>query len=261
MFTFAIANQKGGVGKTTVTLSAAGELGRTGQRVLVIDSDPAEGSTITLAPPDFDAEQQPTLYDVYDSRQSGVAADAIIETGWDNVWLLPGDYQVGAFEQRERGSEQRMRTALKGVTDFDIVLIDCPGSMGPLTDAAMVAADAVIIVTEPGRLAQRTVGAVKDAIKEIQAYYNPGLYLAGVILNNRTGRTAASNVRADQLRETHGVLVWEPMLPHRPAVFGQITEYGAPLDPNASDPNTAETAGMIDQLARRMIQEVSDAQA
>lgn len=224
-----IANQKGGVGKTTVTLGLASAAAVVGHRVLVVDLDPQGASTWVLGI-DPDTIDRGTI-DVLRSNRSGGARSAILPSEWghliDVLPATPGLQQLeilrpGGLEQLFGGSkpQRRLRTALEGVTaGYGMVIVDCPPSLGDLTANGLTAADETIIVVEPTALGLRGVGPVAALIEEVWEQHNGELDLAGVILN----RVPARSVDALEHRETLSRLVgssslWEPSIPHRVVV-------------------------------------------
>lgn len=226
---YSIANQKGGVGKTTVTLLLGDALAVRGKRVLLVDVDPQANLTDTLAPPEWDASVSPTLADVFADGTAGAAAGAIVKSRWGGIDLLPGDLQIARFDaSRDLGSEHRLKVALAGCVDnYDYVLIDCPRALGPLTDAALVASHGLIGVAEPTRDAAKGLRLLMDTVDVISRFYNPGLSLTGVVLN-RQGRTQTKVARAAEVHEALGATVWGAPLPEW-AVVAKVVEYGVPL--------------------------------
>ena len=240
----AVANQKGGVGKTTLTLAIASEVARRGGRALVIDADPQANATDTIAGEDFDADDFPTLYDAFVSGEDGAAAGAIRATTWPGVDIVPGDIQVARYDEHSGiGSEQRLRTALAGIAGYDIALIDCPRALGALTTAALTAANQVLVVAEPTKDSLKGVGMLMETTVAVRKHYNPSLIVAGVVLN-RFGRTKARSIRADQLRDALGGQVWEPPLPEWSAI-ARISEAGDRLPIIGSETDRAAQAGRI----------------
>ena len=240
----AVANQKGGVGKTTLTLAIASEVARRGKRALVVDADPQANATDTIAGDDFDADDAPTLYDALVAGDDGAAAGAIRESSWPGVDLVPGDIQVARYDEYTGiGSEQRLRTALAGIEGYDIILIDCPRALGALTSAALTAANQVLVVAEPTKDSLKGVAMVMESTETVRKHYNHDLTVAGVVLN-RFGRTKARSVRADQLREALGEQVWEPPLPEWSAI-ARINEAGDRLPIIGPDTDRAAQAGRI----------------
>lgn len=233
----AVANQKGGVGKTTVSLACVSEAARRGLRALLVDNDPQANATDTIAGADFDPDDVPTLYDVFAAGESGAAAGAIIPSVWAGVDLLPGDLQCARYDEYSgMAAEQRLKTALAGVTDdYDLVVIDCPRALGALTSAALTVATQLLIVAEPTKDSLKGVVMVLDTAETVREHYNPQLAVAGIIIN-RMGRTKARSMRADQLRESLAGQVWEPALPEW-SVVARISETaqqlpitGGPMD-------------------------------
>jgi chromosome partitioning protein len=240
----AIANQKGGVGKTTLTLAIASEVARRGGRSLVIDADPQANATDTIAGDAFDADEDHTLYDVLEADEAGGIARAIRPSIWERVDLVAGDIQCAHHDERSGiGAEQRLRTALHGTTGYDLVVIDCPRALGAITSAALTAANQVLVVAEPTKDSLKGVGMLLDTVEKVRRHYNPTLTVAGVILN-RLGRTKARSLRAEQLREALGEQVWQPALPEWSAI-ARITEAAEQLPVVGPDADRAAQAGRI----------------
>jgi len=254
MITVAIANQKGGVGKTTLSLALAAAGAQRNLSVLVVDADPQANATDTLVP-DFDPETAPTLYDALDGGGRGAAEGAIIPTQWGHVSLVPGDLQSAKHDEWGIAAEQRLRIALDGVdAPYALVIVDCPRALGALTAAAMVYAGNVLVVAEPTKDSLRGVGLVLDTADAITRAYRPDLRTVGVIVN-RIGRTKARSVRAEQLRESLGELVWEPGLPEWSAI-ARVTETGEQLQIGAAG-RAGEAAWIISRYLDRLIKETS----
>lgn len=244
MHIVSVANQKGGVGKTTLTLAIAGEVARRGGRSLVVDADPQANATDTIAGDDFDPSDVSTLYDVFVSGEDGAAAGAVRPTIWPGVDLVPGDIECARYDEFSGiGSEQRLKTALFDVQGYDLILIDCPRALGAITSAALTASTHVLVVAEPTKDSLKGVGMLLETADAVRKHYNPGLAVAGVVLN-RLGRTKARSVRADQLREALGGQVWEPPLPEWSAI-ARIAETGERLPVVGPDSDRAAQAGRI----------------
>jgi chromosome partitioning protein len=217
MTTVALLNQKGGVGKTTVTLGLASAAQAVGDRVLVVDLDPQASATWTLGIVPDDATLG--IADVLAADAKGAAAEAIVESAWSpNVWVLPSS---GGLADREHDSgrllERRLAKALDGATEgFDLVLIDCPPSLGGNARGALTAADLAIIVVEPASYSLRGVAAVLDLIDDVWDRSNPELDFAGVIVNKMPAVSGEAERRNDELIEMVGrKAVWKPAIPNR----------------------------------------------
>ena len=207
---------KGGVGKTSVVLGLAGAAAERGLRVLVVDLDPQANATASLDPLRTPYTTSDVLYDA----RTGVAADAIVSSGWSPaVRLLPSER---ALEHRATpvgtDSSMRLRRALTGVTDdFDVVLIDCPPSLGELTRNALHAADSALIVTEPSYFAVQGAEQALEAVSVVTDSANPNLRAVGIVANRVRPTLAEHIYRMDEMRAAFGDLVIGG-LPDRSAV-------------------------------------------
>jgi chromosome partitioning protein len=210
--TLAILNQKGGVGKTTVTLGLASAAAVAGRRVLVVDLDPQGASTWVLG---IDPATAPgSVADLLDP-DGPAAGDLIVPSGWGPaVDVLPGSARLQELEQ---GTAERLRRQLTSVEQrYDAILIDCPPSLGNLTRSALTAARHALIVVEPSALGLRGIGGVADLIDDVWDATNPDLELAGVILNRVPAVSAEAERRIDELVRIVGrKAIWRPPVPQR----------------------------------------------
>ena len=191
--TLAVLNQKGGVGKTTVTLGLASAAAVAGRRVLVVDLDPQCASTWVLGiDPGGSRDSVADLLD----PDGPDANELIAPSGWgDRVDVLPGSARLQELEQ---GTARRLREQLTSVEErYDAVLIDCPPSLGNLTRSALTAARHALIVVEPSALGLRGIGGVADLIDEVWDSTNPDLELAGVVLNRVPAVSSEAERRID----------------------------------------------------------------
>lgn len=207
---------KGGVGKTSVVLGLAGAAAERGLRVLVVDLDPQANSTASLDP----ARTPYTTSDVLFDGRPGVAGDAIVTSGWDSlIQLIPSER---ALEHRATpdgpDSSQRLKRALTGVTgSFDLVLIDCPPSLGELTRNALYAATDALVVTEPSFFAVNGAEQALEAVSIVSTHGNPDLRPIGIVANRVRPTLPEHNYRMDELRSAFGDLVLGG-LPDRAAI-------------------------------------------
>lgn len=207
---------KGGVGKTSVVLGLAGAAAERRLRVLVVDLDPQANATASLDP----VRTPYTTSDVlYDGRE-GVAADAIVRSGWgSNIDLVPSER---ALEHRAQASgsdsARRLQRALRGATDpYNLVLVDCPPSLGELTRNALYAANGALIVTEPSYFAVQAAEQALEAVSLVRDSGNSSLRPLGIVAN-RVRPTLPEHVyRMDEMRASFGDLVLGG-LPDRSAV-------------------------------------------
>ncbi|HSL56601.1 MAG TPA: ParA family protein [Acidimicrobiales bacterium] len=219
--TVAVINQKGGVGKTTVTLGLASAARAAGVRTLVVDLDPQGSSSWALGLEVDDATL--TVSDAIAANRDGAAADIVVESGWGApIDVLPAgrDLVQRDTEVRAAHAEHRLRRALTGVVDpYELVLIDCAPSLGLTTRNGLAAADLVLVVVEPAAFSLRGLLAVTDAIDDAWDQDNPGLDLAGVVVNKVPPSSHEADLRLDELAGLVGKrAVWRPFIPQRVAV-------------------------------------------
>ncbi|MFM2077621.1 MAG: hypothetical protein RJA49_1511 [Actinomycetota bacterium] len=237
----AILNQKGGVGKTTVTLGLASAAAQAGHRVLVVDLDPQGSSTWVLG---LDPAQVENSSAEVMSRLP--AAKAMVPSAWGGeVWVVPSSPRLLARDHG--GSPRRLRESLHAVADqFHAVLIDCPPSLGALSTAGLTAADHAVIVVEPSALGLRGIGAVADLVDEVWDAHNPELELTGVIVNKVPAVSSEADRRYDELLRIVGKrAIWQPVIPHRVIVNQAIGER-RPIHTYGS--RSADVSDVFDQL-------------
>src|ERR671930_411566 len=232
---YAIANQKGGVGKTTTAVNVAACIAEAGYETLVVDVDPQGNAPVGLG---ASRNGGPGLYDVLTGNVP--LQDAIRPTEIARLSLLVSTPDLaGATMELPRlpGLETCLRDALHGVRErFAFTLLDCPPSLGPLTVNALVAADRVIVPVQTEYFALEGLASLLDTLSLIQHELNPRLAVAGMILTMHDGRTRLAQDVEREVREHFPELVFDTVIPRNVRV-GEAPSFGLPVtrhDPNCS---------------------------
>jgi len=223
---YAIANQKGGVGKTTTAVNVAACIAAAGYETLVADVDPQGNATVGLGV----ERDGPGLYEVLGGDVP--AGETIRPTAVANLSILASTPDLaGANMELPRlpGSESRLRDALAPVRDrYAFVLLDCPPSLGPLTINALVAADRVIVPVQTEYFALEGLAGLLDTLGLIQRELNPRLTIAGMLLTMHDGRTKLGQDVEAEVRRHFPQLVFDTVIP-RNVRLGEAPSYGRPV--------------------------------
>tara|TARA_R110002126_G_scaffold277560_2_gene423559 strand:- start:45996 stop:46760 length:765 start_codon:yes stop_codon:yes gene_type:complete len=221
----AIANQKGGVGKTTTSVNLAASLGVLEKKVLLIDADPQANASSGLGI-DVDAVELGT-YQVLEHTIS--AKEAIISTTSPNVDIIPAHIDLVAIEIELVDKENREYMLKKSVAeikdDYDYILIDCAPSLGLITLNSLVAADSVIIPIQCEYFALEGLGKLLNTIKSIQNIHNADLDIEGLLLTMFDSRLRLSNQVVDEVRKHFSSMVFDTII-RRNTRLGEAPSYG-----------------------------------
>jgi chromosome partitioning protein len=236
----AVANQKGGVAKTTTVQSLGVALAEQGQRVLVVDLDPQACLTFSLG---FDPDEVgPSLHDVL-VRRAKMADVRRAVPGVDGLHLIPASIDLAGAEVHllsRTGREHVLARALQPILDeHDVVLIDCPPSLGVLTINGLTAAEVVLVPLQCEALSHRGVGQLLETIEDVKQFANDQLRVLGVIPTMYDGRTTHARAVLGQVGERYGLRVFDPPVPKsirfaEAPSFGRSVLQHAPSSPGAA---------------------------
>lgn len=227
---FAVANQKGGVGKTTTIVNLAASLAEMGRTVLVIDLDPQANATSGLG---VTPTRGISLYSVLTGASD--VADIIQPTPYENLNIIPSEVDLAGAEieiARRDDHLQSVRKALARVLDakvFDYILMDCPPSLGILMTASLAAADGVIVTMQCEYYAMEGLSVISSLIDRLRTNgANPNLELQGILMTMFDGRTKLSQEVVSEVRKHFGKKVYDTVIP-RTVRLGEAPSFGKPV--------------------------------
>ncbi len=224
---YAIANQKGGVGKTTTAVNVAACIAEAGYPTLLVDIDPQANATVGLG---LAKDLTPSIYDVLSGEAT--AEEALQPAAVEGLSVLPASPDLAGANMelpRISGSESRLRDALQPIRDrFTFILLDCPPSLGPLTVNALVAADRVIVPVQTEYFALEGLAGLLDTLALVQRELNPRLTVAGMLLTMHDGRTRLARDVEREVRDHFPSLVFDTVIP-RNVRIGEAPSYGRPV--------------------------------
>lgn len=211
-----VCSLKGGVGKTSVTLGLASAALERGLRTLVIDLDPQGDATMALGV----RAEAGDVAGVLDAPGAESVAAATELSSWadDGLDVLAGSERSALHDRLDDGDVDRLRFALSWVSGYDLVLVDCPPSLGGLTRTGLTACDRAVVVTEPGLFAVMAVGRAMRTIDELRRGPAPQLQPLGIAVNRVRARSIEQAFRLEELQTLYGPLVLNPFVPERAAL-------------------------------------------
>jgi chromosome partitioning protein len=232
---YAIANQKGGVGKTTTCLCLGAALAEVGKRVLLIDLDPQAGLTTALGfdPDDFDTTVYAPLIDPESVRLSEI----IVQTKVPNLWIAPSNLDLAGAEAEligEIGWDRNLKELLAAsVNSYEFILVDCPPSLGVLTTNALMAADRVIVPVQTEYLALRGLKQLGKIISKVKRKGNPELKVR-ILRTMYDPRTIHAREIAEEIERIFGAQTYQTVI-KRTVKFADASLAGEPILSYAKD--------------------------
>jgi chromosome partitioning protein len=225
--TIAISNQKGGVGKTTTSINLGACLAMAGKKTLIIDLDPQANTTAGLG---FPTNLPRTIYSALFSQK--IESDTIQSTVIDQLFLIPSDINLSGAEVElvsVENREFRLKNVINSLdSNFDIILIDCPPSLGLLTINSLVAANSVIIPLQTEYFALEGLGQLMNTINTIRDTLNPSLEVEGLLFTMFDKRTSLSNQVVEEINSNFKSRVFNTVIP-RNTRLSEAPSHGLPI--------------------------------
>jgi len=224
----AVANQKGGVGKTTTSINISASLAAAGKRVLLVDTDPQGNSTSGLG---IDKDHlNGSIYDLY--TEAKTIEEVIQRTGIEHLKIISSNIDLIGAELELFGKDDRetiLKRALEPVrNNYDYIFIDCPPSLSLLTLNALVAADSLLVPMQCEYYALEGISMLLRTFNLIKDSYNPALEIEGILLTMFDGRNTLANQVSDELRRHFGDKVYRTLIP-RNVTLAEAPSHGKPV--------------------------------
>ncbi len=260
MIRIAVANQKGGVGKTTTAINLATGLAATGMRVLLIDLDPQGNASTGLGIPH--ALRDHSSYELLTGQCS--LEDAVVPTKVPRLDIVPAKVDLSGAEIElieYEGRTHRLDRALEGLADarWDVCLIDCPPSLGLLTVNALIAANSILVPLQTEFFALEGLSQLLQTVERIRARFNPELSILGVALTMYDRRNNLSSQVADDVRACLGDVVFDTVIP-RNVRLSEAPSHGVPaLIYDHRCPGSEAYMALARELIRRLPKQKAEA--
>lgn len=224
----AIANQKGGVGKTTTAVNLATCVAQQGKRTLLIDVDPQGNATSGVG-----VEKEKCKYSIYDMLINGISAEKImVQTKVPNLMLLPARIELAGAEIElvsQMSREYKLKNALRGIQhEFDFIFADCPPSLGLLTLNALAAADTLLVPIQCEYYALEGLSQLMNTVRLVRQNLNPQLDVEGVVMTMYDSRTKLSNQVVREVKKFFKNKVYDTVIP-RSIRLGEAPSFGLPI--------------------------------
>ncbi len=224
----AIANQKGGVGKTTTAVNLSACLGKKGKKTLLIDIDPQGNTTSGLG-----VDPRSVKMSIYDCIINDVPmSDVLIDTGFENLWICPANINLAGAELELVAKDNReyvLKNSISEIKDkFDFIFIDCPPSLGLITLNSFSAADSILVPIQCEYYALEGLSQLTNTIKMVKKRLNPELALEGVLPTMFDGRTNLSIQVVDEVKKFFRDKVYKTIIP-RNVRLSEAPSFGKPI--------------------------------